>query len=113
MRPRQPARKCLHFPGGVFQTALQAPLRGRDDLISKFQSFNIFRSGVEELSACTAYAYSVNGAGINLAAEPAVSALLAGVAVDLNSATQPEAFDLNAGGATQCSPVLLTIDLNA
>jgi hypothetical protein len=44
-------------------------------LYVKFQSFNIFGSGVEELSACTAYTYVPTGAGLSPAFQEVVSGL--------------------------------------
>jgi hypothetical protein len=60
-------------------------------LYFKFQSFNVFGAGVEDLSACTAYAYTPNGSG---ALGPVTQALLVGTNLDFgdvrSSATETD-----------------------
>ncbi len=45
----------------------------------KFQSFNIFGGGLQDLSTCTAYSYSIQGTGV---LGPVASALALGTAMD-------------------------------
>ena len=48
----------------------------------KFQSFNVFGAGVEDLSTCAAYAYTPNGSG---ALGPVAQALLVGTNLDFGN----------------------------
>jgi hypothetical protein len=60
-------------------------------LYFKFQSFNVFGSGVEPLSSCTAYAYTPTGNGLG---DPVAQQLLTGFPVNLGSvATAASVFD--------------------
>jgi hypothetical protein len=52
----------------------------------KFQSFNVFGNGVEELSNCAAYAYLAAGTGV---ADPIVAQLAAGLPLDLGQTNEP------------------------
>jgi hypothetical protein len=49
-------------------------------LYLKFQSFNAFRGGLQDLSTCMAYAYTPNGAGV---LDPIAAQLESGIAIDL------------------------------
>ncbi|WP_294538110.1 phage tail protein [uncultured Rhodoblastus sp.] len=72
----------------------------------KFQSFNIFGSGVQDLSTCAAYPYTIQGTGAN---GPVAAALAVGASMDygLVNASVAEADDF--GGLS--SPVTVIIDL--
>ena len=74
-------------------------------LYFKFQSFNVFGAGVQDLSTCTAYPYTPTGAGVN---GPIASALTTGASLNFGDAfhvTQAESW----GGAA--GPISLTINL--
>ncbi|WP_158812535.1 phage tail protein [Methylocapsa sp. S129] len=75
-------------------------------LYLKLQGFNVFGGGVQDLAACTAYAYTLSGAG---ALGPIASSLAAGTPLDydLVSHVVSEADDF--GDLT--SPYATTIDL--
>ena len=75
-------------------------------LYFKFQSFNIYGSGVQSLSACTAYAYSVNG-GSSLG--PVASSLAVGTAMDYGNVTSLIAETDDWGNVS--GPVIAAIDL--
>ena len=53
-------------------------------LYFKFQSFNVFGAGIEDLSTCTGYAYTPNGSG---ALGPVTQALLVGTNLDFGAVT--------------------------
>jgi hypothetical protein len=63
----------------VIKYDLPTNLVGRT-LYFKFQSFNVFGGGLEDLSACAAYAYAPTGAGV---ADPIAAQLASGIALDL------------------------------
>ncbi len=75
-------------------------------LFFKFQSFNIFGSGVQSLAACVAYPYVPTGAG---ALGPVASSLAAGASLDYglvaNGAAEMDDF------GTLASPYVSVIDL--
>jgi hypothetical protein len=66
-------------------------------LYFKFQSFNVFGAGVEELSACIAYAYTPNGSG---ALGPVTQALLVGTNLDFGAVTDIATETDDWGGVT-------------
>jgi hypothetical protein len=63
----------------------------------KFQSFNVFGVGVEDLSTCTAYGYTPNGSG---ALGPVTQALLVGTNLDFGNVTASAAENDDWGSAT-------------
>ena len=67
----------------------------------KFQSFNVFGAGVEDLSTCTAYAYTPNGSG---ALGPVTQALLVGTNLDFGNVTA-SATETDDWGSATVSPV--------
>jgi hypothetical protein len=99
----------LRVDSNVFQAPIPSAFIGKSFYI-KLQSFNIFGGGLQDLSTCTAYQYTSNGAGTNILVDPIWSALLAGINVDLNTAGSDD-LDLNIGGGGACAPVLSTVDL--
>jgi hypothetical protein len=76
-------------------------------LYLKFQSFNIFGAGVEDLSSCSVYTYTPSGSGVT---DPIAQQLLSGFPVNLGSVTATPAtvFD-NFGSVT--GAVTQTINL--
>ena len=53
-------------------------------LYLKFQSFNVFGGGVQDISACTAYTYTPTGAGLD---HPVAEAMLTGSPLDFGLVT--------------------------
>ena len=77
-------------------------------LFFKFQSFNVFGAGVEDLSTCTAYPYTPNGSG---ALGPVTQALLVGTNLDFGNVTAT-ATETDDWGSASIAPVA-EIDLGA
>ena len=73
----------------------------------KFQSFNIFGGGLQELSGCTAYAYAIAGTGT---LGPVVSALALGTAMDFGHVASDGVSESDDYG-TVSSTVTTVIDL--
>ena len=74
----------------IFQYDLPAQFVGVP-LYIKLQSFNVFGSGAQDLSTCTAYTYTPSGAA---SAHPVAGAWLTGSPMDLGSVTtSPTIFD--------------------
>jgi len=94
--------------GAVVQYTLPASWVGVP-LYFKFQSFNVFGAGVQDLSTCAVYAYTPNGTG---ALGPVTQALLVGTNLDFGSVVAPvsQADDFGAGVAV--APVAF-VDLGA
>jgi hypothetical protein len=61
----------------------------------KFQSFNIFGQGVQDLSTCAAYSYAPSGSGL---ANPIGAQLASGLALDLGEVADVPAIDDDFGG---------------
>jgi hypothetical protein len=78
-------------------------------LYVKFQSFNIFGAGVEDLSSCAAYTFTPTGAGVT---HPIAQQLLSGFPVDLGDVTTTAAVS-DTLGAVASDPVVSIIDLGA
>ena len=74
----------------------------------KFQSFNVFGNGVEELSACTAYPYTPAGTGVS---DPIAAQLLSGLALDLGLVNVAPSLADDFG--TAAGVALAVIDLGA
>ena len=76
-------------------------------LYLKFQSINIYGSGIEDISTCTVYTYGITGAGV---LGPVTSALAAGTALDygLITAVVSESDDF---GKIAGDPASAIIDL--
>jgi hypothetical protein len=72
----------------------------------KFQSFNVFGGGVQELSSCAAYPYTPNGDG---QIGPVTQALLIGTALDFGNVTSAVSETDNWGNVT--SAPIASIDL--
>jgi hypothetical protein len=64
-------------------------------LYLKFQSFNIFGLGLQDLSTCATYEYVPTGAGAGLG--PILSILAAGTDVSLGSITDPVSIEEDLG----------------
>lgn len=77
------------------------------DLFLKFQSFNVFGSGVQDLSTCTVFPYTPSGDGSIGAVTQQISV---GTNVDLGLVSQTVSED-DDWGANVISPPTLTIDL--
>ena len=76
--------------GAVIKCDLPTNLIGRT-LYLKFQSFNAFGGGLQDLSTCVAYSYTPTGAGV---ADPIAAQLVSGIATDLGQVSAaPTAFD--------------------
>jgi Putative phage tail protein len=67
---------------------LPANLLGRT-LYFKFQSFNVFGGGLQDLSDCAVYTYTLTGAGTT---EPIVAQLVSGIPIDLGQVADPAAL---------------------
>lgn len=84
----------------VVKYDLPTNLVGRT-LYFKFQSFNAFGGGVQDLSTCAAYPYTPTGAGV---ASPVAAQLMSGIATDLggvaNTATVADDFGALSGAAS-------------
>lgn len=72
----------------------------------KFQSFNIFGCGLQDLSTCVAYPYTIQGTG---ATGPVAAALAIGASMDFGLVNQTVAERDDFGSIS--SPVTLVIDL--
>ncbi|MHB8885800.1 MAG: phage tail protein [Methylovirgula sp.] len=90
----------------IFKYDLAANYIGQT-IYLKFQSFNVFGSGLQDLSTCVAYTYIPSGAG---ASDPITAQLATGIALDLGLVTQmPPAANGDLG--TLSAPVLDALDL--
>ncbi|MGH6834928.1 MAG: phage tail protein [Methylocella sp.] len=69
----------------IFSYPLPAAMIGVP-LFLKFQSFNIFGQGIEDLSECTAYSYTPTGAGSPIG--PVTQSLLNGASLDFRHASE-------------------------
>jgi hypothetical protein len=94
--------------GAIFKVALPAQYAGQE-LYFKFQSFNIFGLGYQDISACTAYTYRPAGTGVD---HPIARAWMTGAPMDLGSITDAvgAADDF---GASLALAVELDVDLGA
>ncbi|HZZ63829.1 MAG TPA: phage tail protein [Roseiarcus sp.] len=93
--------------GAIVKYDLPANLVGVT-LYFKFQSFNVFGGGEQDLSTCVAYSFTPSGVGVE---HPIAAQLETGVPVDLGSVASPQVLrdDFGADGST----VLAIIDLGA
>jgi hypothetical protein len=98
----------LRIDDAVFEDSLPPDFIG-SLLYSKYQSFNLYGQGLEDLSSVTVYPYTPLGIGSTQSSNPIVLALQAGQEVDLNAADAE--WDLNLGGFGDCSPTDVEIDL--
>ena len=73
----------------------------------KFQSFNIFGGGLQDLSTCTAYSYTITGTGM---LGPVASALAIGTAMDFGHVAGDAISESDDYGSVT-SAVIATIDL--
>jgi hypothetical protein len=78
-------------------------------LYFKFQSFNVFGSGVQELSTCAVYNYTPSGAGT---LGPVTQALLIGTNLDFGSVVAPVSETDDFGAGVAVAPVAY-VDLGA
>ena len=72
----------------------------------KFQSYNIFGGGVQDLSTCVAYTHTIQGLG---AVGPVAASLAMGLPMDFGLVDQPIAETDDYGNLA--SPVTIVIDL--
>jgi hypothetical protein len=79
------------------------------ELYFKFQSFNVFGAGVENLSSCAAYPYTPTGSGVPHAIAAQLST---GFPVDLGNVTTTAAVS-DSFGAVASDPVISIIDMGA
>ena len=95
MAGRPPAAHASGAPfarvdGAVVKYDLPVNLIGRT-LYLKFQSFNAFGGGAQDLSTCVAFSYAPTGAGT---VDPIAAQLASGIATDLGSvSTAANVFD--------------------
>ncbi len=89
----------------VVQYDLPSSLAGVT-LYFKFQSFNVFGAGAQELSACTAYSYTPTGA-----ADPIAAQIASGMALDLGKVSAGPTLADDFGAAL--SPVTGAVDCGA
>ncbi len=75
-------------------------------LYFKFQSFNAFGAGVQELSACTAYGYTPSGAS---SIGPVTQTLLLGVNMDWGSVASPVSESDNWGSVATTATVAVDL----
>ncbi len=94
--------------GAVVQYTLPASWIGVP-LYFKFQSFNVFGAGVQDLSTCAVYNYTPTGAG---ALGPVTQALLVGTSLDFGSVVAPVSEADDFGASVAAAPVAF-IDLGA
>lgn len=95
---------CL-LDSSILQYDIAASQIGRT-IYLKFQSFNIFGSGLQDLSTCAAYPYTIQGTG---AISAVAGALAVGASVDYGLVNQSVAETDDFG--TLSSPVTSTVDL--
>lgn len=75
----------------------------------KFQSFNLFRQGLQDLADCEVYTVTPWNAGATISDNPIWATLSGGGTVDENTAVG--SLDLMAGGIGDCASDLGTVDL--
>lgn len=103
----------FYWPDAKAMVTLDTVFVGRTTYF-KFQSFNIFRQGIEDLADCVAYTYGPVDTGFNPATNPISSTLMASSSVDLGNVVDQKtsALDLNVGGGLGGNPpILFMIDL--
>ena len=105
---------AAHLSGAAFyrvdEAVLQSTLSSQyigQTLYFKFQSFNVFGTGEQALSACTAYTYVPVGAANP---HPIILQLNTGMPVDLGNVAAAAVFD-DCGGVTAVDPVIQITDL--
>ena len=94
--------------GAIFKYALPNSYIGQP-LYLKFQSFNIFGGGLQDLSDCTAYTFSPAGSG---SADPIAAQLASGLPTDLGLASDAVAI-ADDFGTVGAGAVIDAIDLGA
>jgi hypothetical protein len=102
------AAPFARLDSSVFQYDLPATYLGKT-IYLKFQSYNVFGSTVQELSACTVYSYTPAGAGVS---DPIIAQLETGNPVDLGLVTQTPAAVSDDLGSVNSSAMSAT-DLGA
>ncbi len=80
--------RVARLDGAIFKYALPNSYIGRP-LYLKFQSFNIFGGGLQDLSDCAAYSFSPSGGG---SADPIAAQLASGLPTDLGQASEAVAI---------------------
>jgi Putative phage tail protein len=88
----------------IFTYGLPAQYAGMT-LYLKFQSFNVFGGGVQELSACTVYSYAATGAGYD---HPAAEQMLTGATLDFGAVSASPGIADDFG-----SPLTLAVAIDA
>ena len=78
-------------------------------LYFKFQSFNVFGAGLQDLASCVAYAYTPSGEG---AIGPVTQALLVGTNLDFGSVTTP-ASESDDWGGNVAGAATVSVDLGS
>ncbi len=81
--PHAAGAPFARLDSAVFKYDLPAQYVGTE-LYLKFQSFNVFGGGLQDVSACTAYSYTPTGAGYD---HPAAEEMLAGNPLDFGAVT--------------------------
>jgi hypothetical protein len=96
----------------VFETPLQPAFIGKT-VYGKFPSFNIFHSGLQDLSQATAYPYTPKGFGVGISTNQLALALMAPgpYTVDLSNFIVDVTLDLGAITG-ECAPVSFNVDLD-
>jgi hypothetical protein len=92
----------------VFEYDLPAQYVGKT-LYIKLQSFNVFGGGVQDLSTCTAYAYTPTGIAVD---HPVARAMQVGASMDFGLVTQSVGMQ-DDFGVPFTLPVELNVDLGA
>ena len=99
------AASFARLDGAVVKYTLPSNYIGQT-LYFKFQSFNVFGAGVQNVSTCAAYVYTPTGAG---ALGPVAAALAVGTPLDFGLVTATVAESDDWGNTT--SPYVTSIDL--
>lgn len=97
---------CARLDGAIFRYDLPSSYIGQP-LYLKFQGFNVFGGGLQDLSTCTAYSFSPAGTGL---ADPIATQLLSGLPTDLGQASDAVAIG-DDFGTIGAGAVVGTVDL--
>lgn len=101
----------VRLDGLVFETPLQSSYIGKT-IFAKFTSFNIFGSGLQDLSQTEVYSYTPSGYGVGYVSNPLAFDLQSAgpYTIDLPTYTTNATLDLGSVGG-ECAPISLAVDL--
>ncbi len=103
-----PGAPFARLDGAVFAYDLPLQYVGRTVYL-KLQSYNVFGSGVQDLSTCAVYSYTPTGAAVD---HPVARAMMVSVAMDFGLVTQVAGVGDDFGGSPALA-VEVTLDLGA